>query len=65
MFTDVERYLDIFLCGQGRDQVEGLEDHADLVIAYGSQLAFAHAGDIDPIDQYLAAGGIVQPGNDT
>ncbi len=34
-------------------------------IAYGGQLAFTHAGDIDPIDQNLAAGGRIKTGNDT
>src|SRR5690242_4879406 len=65
MSSHVERHLDIFLGRQSGDQVEGLEHHANLVIAHRSQLPFAHSCDIHPINQYLPARGIVQPSNDS
>ena len=65
MLTYVKRNLDIFLRRQGRDQIECLEDHANLVIAHYGQFSLAHPCDIDAIDQYLATGGVIQAGDDT
>ncbi len=62
--TDVQGNFDVFLRGQGRDQVEGLEDHANLAVAHHCQFAFAHARDIDAVDQHLPGGWIVETGDD-
>ena len=64
VLADVERHLDVLLRGERRDQVEGLKDHADLLVAHGGQLALAHLGDVDAVDQHLAAGRVIQPGDD-
>ena len=60
----VERQCHILEGGEGRDQVEGLEDNPDLLIAEAGQLAFAHLGDVRAIDQNLAAAGRIESGND-
>ena len=65
MLADIQWNLDVFLSGQGRDQVERLEDHADLTVAHNCQLALGHASDIHVINQHLPGSGIVQPGDNT
>src|SRR5258708_12763113 len=64
MVAYVERPFDVLLRRQRGNQVERLEDHADLVVAHGGQFALAHGGDIHPIDQDLPAGWIIQPRDD-
>src|SRR5258708_13162414 len=64
MFAYVERHFDVLLRRQRGNQVDRLEDHADLVVAHGGQFALAHGGDIHPIDQDLPAGWIIQPRDD-
>src|SRR5260370_34842834 len=64
MFAYVERHFDVLLRRQRGDQIERLEDHADLVVAHGGQFTLAHGGDIHPVDQDLPAGWIIQPRND-
>ena len=51
-----ERSLDIFLGGQGGDEVKGLEDEADRGRAYPGELAFPQAGEILAV-QFDGAGG--------
>ncbi len=65
MFANVERDFNVLLRGQGRNQVESLEDHPDLAVADRRQLALAHARDIDVIDKHRAGGRVVQAGNNT
>src|SRR2546425_7145126 len=64
MLAYVERHLDVLLRCQGGDEIESLEDHADLVVAYRGQFALAHSSNIYPVDQDLSAGGIIQSGDD-
>src|SRR6266516_599273 len=64
MLPDVEWHLNVFAGGERRDQVERLEHHADLLVANGGEPALAHARDLDPIDEDLAAGRVVEPGDD-
>src|SRR5579883_76341 len=64
MLADIERHLDILLGGERRDEVEGLEDHANLLVPDGRQFALAHAGDVHPIHEDLPAGGIIQSSDD-
>ena len=64
MLPYIEGNFDIFLRRQRRDQVEGLEHHAYLVIAHLRQFAFGHGSDIDAINQDLSAGRIIESGND-
>src|SRR5579863_3261578 len=60
VLPNVKGNLHIFLGGQGRYQVERLENHADLLVANHGQLAFRHTGNIDAIDQNLTGTWIVQ-----
>ena len=64
MFSDVERYFDVFLGGQGRNEIECLKDHTDLLVADRGQLPLAEVGDIHTVDQDPAAGRVVQSGDD-
>src|SRR5207302_1684049 len=63
MVADVERYLDVFLGGERGDEVEGLEDHADLGVAHRGQPTLGHGGDVDAVDQHLSLVGAVEPGD--
>ncbi len=65
MFTHIEWNFNILLSGKRGDQIVCLEDHADLIIAYGCQFPFGHRCDIDAIDEDLAAGGIIKARDDT
>src|SRR6266852_2174959 len=64
MLTYVERNLNILLRRQGGDEIESLEDHADLVVAYRGEFALAHSSNIYPVNQNLSAAGIIQSGDD-
>src|SRR6266705_5938469 len=63
MLADVERHFDVLLRCKGRDQVEGLKYHANLIVAYSSEFSLGHAGDIYPVNQDLAARGIIESCN--
>ena len=52
---DRERQHQVLLGGQDRQQVEELEDEAELVAAQLGQLAVVEAGDLDPVELDRAA----------
>src|SRR5947209_1026230 len=64
MLAHVEGHLDIFLGSQGGYQVESLEDHADLVVTNAGQSSLAHGCNVNAIDQYLPAAGVIESGDD-
>ena len=51
---------DVFYRGEVGDEVELLEDEADLVGAEAVELGGAHGGDIDAVDPELSGGGAVE-----
>jgi hypothetical protein len=55
------REQDVALAGQLRQQVEELEDEADMVASQGAQLALRGARDAPPGDDDLARVGAVEP----
>ena len=59
---DRQRQQDVLLGGQRRQQVELLEDEADLVAAQLGQAGVAQAGDLGVADVDLAAGDRVEAG---
>src|SRR5215203_1151383 len=61
---DRERQHQVLLGGEDRQQVEELEDEAELVAAQLGQLAVVEAGDVDSIEFDLARGRLVEPGED-
>src|SRR6266568_261224 len=65
MLADVERHFDVLLRCKGRDKVEGLKYHTNLVVAYGSEFSLGHAGDIHPVNQDLAARRVIESSNNT
>ena len=50
-------------CGT-RQQVEALEDEADLAAAHGGQLVFTEVADVLAVQKVVAAGGLVQAADD-
>jgi hypothetical protein len=62
---DEERKLHILEGGEGGDEVVGLEDHPDFLRANTSQLALGKGGDLDAVEDDLAAAGSVEGGGDT
>src|SRR5579859_207609 len=64
MLAHVERHFNIFLGRQCRYQIEGLEDHTDLVVTDRGQSSLAHTSNIDTVDQDLPAGRVIKSGND-
>ena len=54
---------DVLLGGQGGQQVEGLEDEAELVAAHGGELLVLHARQVLSGDEDAAGGGGVQAGH--
>ena len=61
---DRERQHQVLLGGEDRQQVEELEDEAELVAAQLGQLAVVEAGDLDPVELDRAGGRLVEPGED-
>ena len=61
---DRERQHEVLLGGQDRQQVEELEDEAELVAAQLGQLAVVEAGDLRPSRLTRAGGRPVEPGED-
>ena len=61
---DRERQHQVLLGGQDRQQVEELEDEAELVAAQLGQLAVVEGGDLDPVELDRAAGRLVEAGED-
>src|SRR5262249_35715821 len=64
MSANIQWNLDVFLRGERWNQIEGLIDHANLLIAYLGKLPLPHARDVYAVQQYLSAGRAVQPGDD-
>ena len=52
----------VFFRRQRGDQVIGLEDESDLAPAQQRHVVFAQTGDVFAVQDYLAAGGRVEPG---
>ena len=61
---DLERQEDVLLRGEHRQQVEELEDEADVVAAQRGQPGVIEAGDLDVADPHLPLVGLVEPGQD-
>src|SRR6187200_785505 len=61
---DRERQNQVLLGGQDRDQVEELEDEAELVAAQLGQLAVVEMGDVDAVELDRARGRLVEAGED-
>src|SRR4030081_2305903 len=64
MVAHVEGNLDVLLRRQRGDEVERLEDHPDLGVAYRRQAALGEVGDIDAVDQHAPGAWSVEPGDD-
>ena len=62
---ELHRQQDVFQRRQRRDQVEELEDEADLLVANFGELVFAHARDVDAVDLDFAMRRAVQPADQT
>ena len=60
---ELQRQLDIFQRGQHRDQIELLEDEADVLVAPAGDLAVAERAQVLAEDADLAAGGPVHGGD--
>ena len=61
---DGERQREVLGGAQHRQQVERLEDEADLVAAQCGELALLQPGDLDAVDLDRAGGGPVEPGEE-
>src|ERR1700676_1130456 len=59
-----ERELHVGDRAGARDEVEALEDEADLAAAQVREVVLVEAADIDSIDQVAAAGGYVKAAED-
>ena len=57
-----KRHDDVLFGGEHRQQVEALEDEADLVTAQQCQLVIVHTGQVLAIEHDVAAGGRVKAG---
>ncbi len=63
-FGETERELDIFFEGHAREEMEGLEDHADGVAAVTGKVEGRERGDILAIGEDGAGSGAVETGNE-
>ena len=61
---DLHRQEDVLLRGEHRQEVEELEDEADVVPAQGREAGVVEAGDLGVADPDLPAVGVVQPRED-
>src|SRR6187402_1366356 len=61
---DRERQHQVLLGGEDREQVEELEDEAELVAAQLGQLAVVEAGDVNAVELDPAGGWLVEAGED-
>ena len=59
------RKQDVLFGGQGRNQLKGLKYKSDLAPAHFRHPVFREAGDVLAIEQNLAAGGVVESGEQT
>ena len=59
----IERYLDVLQGRERGDQVEGLKDHADFLVADFGKLPLPHPAHVDAVKEDLARGGAVEPGD--
>jgi len=58
---ELDRQGHVLQCGEGGDQVEGLEDKPDLLVADARQGAFVQIGDVHAVDEHTPIAGGVQP----
>ena len=58
---EFQRGRHVFERRHGRDQVEGLEDHAEMIAAEAGELILGHGGQIVAEGGDLAAGGLFEP----
>jgi hypothetical protein len=61
---DRERQHDVLLSREDRDQVEELEDEAELVAAQLGEVAVVEVADLHAVEHDRAGGGAVEPGED-
>ena len=62
---DLERYRDVFERGEVREEVERLEDEADVVRAELRQTLLIEPGDVGPGDLHGAGGRVIEPREQT
>ncbi len=58
----LQRDLDVLARGQGRDEVEGLEDEADRLRPHAGPLVLGERGEVVAVEHHAAAGRPVQAG---
>jgi hypothetical protein len=63
-FGEAKRELDIFLEGHAREEIEGLEDHADGGAAITGEIEGGERGDVLAEGENGAGGGAVESGNE-
>jgi hypothetical protein len=56
---------DIFLGGEGGDEVVGLKNEADFAAAEEGHFVLAEAGDVLAVEDYLAGGGEIEAGEES
>jgi hypothetical protein len=61
---DLQRREDVFERRHRRDEMERLEDEAELAAAQGGQSVLAHRGDLLAVDEDAAGGRRVEPGDE-
>ena len=59
-----ERQFDILKCGQNRNQIKGLKNESDRLVAPISQFGLTQLGHVHPLHAALTAGRPIHPGND-
>jgi len=60
-FGEAERKLDVFREGHAREEIEGLEDHADGIAAVAGEFDGIDGGEVASADVDSAGGGAVEP----
>ena len=62
--AQVERKGDVFLAGEGRKQIEELEDEADFVAADAGEFVVGESGEGNAVQGDFAGGGLVEGANE-
>jgi len=63
-FGEAEREFDVFFEGHAREEIEGLEDHADGVAAVAGEFDGREGGNVLAEGEDGAGGGAVEPGDE-
>ncbi len=61
---ELERQQEVLLDGEGRDEVEELEDEADAIAPRHRALVLGEAPELPPLEEHLAGGRQVDPGDE-